>query len=1263
MIDLLREADRQKTAKRIAAKSALRPFGHGEAPPFRILAVKLGEQEHLVCVTFFHLFSNGTSIVTFFEQLLTLYHDSSVELPATKQLSEFVAECDRRDTTENEEFWSNQLEDPPGPLDLPTDCSRPATFSFHGDRVVEVVADPLFHAVKEAAKRSQATLFEFLFAAMATLLHRLSGQNDILIGVPFESEIRRQPGGPQLIAYSSNVLPLRSRVDGNPSFSGHLSSISDLVRRCSAHREYFSPRLISKLQRVYDPSRIPLLSVFLTLFNLEPPGLNESKNDLKASLVTDGYPYSAPVGTTANDLVFQLAYRKDRLEIHCDFPNDIFRRETVQRWMKHFVRLLESAVGAPQIGVLEIPLLSSGEVRTIVEDRNRTARPFPERLSIDEIFAKNAEMTPDAIAVVHNELSITYGELNRRANRLASHLLKLGLQPGSFVGISLDRSIGLVVAKLATLKAGAGYIPINTSYPPDRKCQMVGPAAVVITTNRWLADFAKMRLPTIIIDRSSDLEIDDHALSPISNGESVAAVLYTSGSTGRPKGAKIPHRAVTGLVLNTNYMTLDAGDAIAHRTNIGFDVALFEIWGALLNGCRLVIIDQEVQLSPSDFVRELRRQKVTRLWMTTSLFHLLAREVPDAFRNLRQVFVGGEPLDAEAVARVLRHGAPKDLLNVYGPTETTAFSTTYSVKENSSPGKIVPLGKPIANTQVYILDRFFAPVPIGIVGEIFIGGAGIAHGYIDAPALTAERFLKNPFSSDPNALFYKTGDLAKWLPDGNIQFVGRADSQIKIRGFRVELGEIESLLKTHPSVKECAVIVRGERSDNDRRIVAYVTGEQQQAATLREYLSGRLPDWMLPSAIVHLERLPFNVNGKIDRDALPEPLFEELGKRIVAPKDRLESQLLTLWREILNIPTISVTDNFFDLGGHSLLALPIFLRIEKLLGKRLPLSILFEAPTIQKLAETIRRKTLETERPLLVPINPEGSGPPFFGIHGSFGEVLFYRSLSRALGRTQPFYGIQSPVLGSGSLPYTTIETLASYYMEEIRKVWACGPYLIGGYSFGGVVAFEIACQLRALGEDVALVALFDSPNPTKLRCRQKFASRVKKRFAEIATMPLGYKLPYLAGRAMKRIQIELQKARRNMASSDQPNKRTEAGSEIFRQLRISMIHEGMLTDYRPNPFPGHVTLFKSKYPPDGFEYLKDLGWSGYAEEGVAVVPVPGTHSSLFQAPHVGFLAERLREVLEGALRTLSRPADLMIDSPSMGPEGLLRSQANIRVS
>jgi amino acid adenylation domain-containing protein len=1235
LIDLSteREADRQARAKRVLEDMASRPFRRVDAPAFRIVAVKHADTEHVVLVTFLHLFSNSTSIIAFFEQLLTRYHEESAELPASKQLSEFVAEHLQQNLSRNEQFWLDQVADPPAPLDLPADSSRPLTFSFQGDRIMRAITGPLFGSIKEAASRDGGSLFEFLFTAISVLLHRLSGQEDILIGVPFESEVRCRPGGAHLIAYTSNVLPLRSRVTSNPTFSDHLLSVRNRVRTCSEHREYFMRRLMNKLQKVYDPSRMPVFSVFLTSMNLDLRGPVWRKNGLNASIVTDGYPYNAPGGTTTNDLVFNLAYHKDRLEIHCDYLTSVFSRQTVERWLSHLQVLLEGAVNNPQVGLWEIPLLSPSEAQTIVHDWNRTIRPFPKEKSIDALFTERAAEKPDAIAIVHNERSITYRELDCQATRLSRYLVRSGLKPGSYVGICLDRSIELVVAKLAALKAGASYIPINSTYPLKRKRAMLESAAMLLTSSRAMIAPDESGLLTVNLDDGSYQDETDEPLPSINTGESVVAVLYTSGSSGQPKGVKIPHRAVSALVLNSDYMTLVESDAMAFRANIGFDVALFEIWGALLNGCRVVIVDQEVQLSPLRFVREIHRQKVSRLWITTSLFHLLACEAPYGFKGLRQVFIGGEPLEANSVSKVLEHGAPEAMLNVYGPTETTAFSTTYLIRNRSCPTKIVPLGKPIANTQVYILDRFLAPVPIGVVGEVYIGGAGVAHGYIDAPALTAERFLRNLFSPDPSALFYKTGDLAKWLPDGNVQFVGRSDFQVKIRGFRVELGEIESQLKAHSSVDDCVVALHDRGRDIDHEIVAYVTGKGIQSTILRDYLSEKLPDYMVPQVFVHLESLPVNVNGKIDRKTLPEPVRESRTNTKVAPRDGLESRLVNLWQKVLKVPDVGITDNFFNLGGDSLRAVEIFLRIEESFGKSLPLSILFTAPTIEKLAVAIRRDPLRGAGARLIAINPGGSELPFFAVHGGLGEVLVYRDLSTALGKNRPFYGIRSSGLSEGKTELTTIQALADCYIDEIRGVQEHGPYLIGGYSFGGIVAFEMACRLKARGVDVPLVVLFDSPNPSEPRKTHTLFRRVKKRFDRFATVPNGYKLKYLADRATREVEVRLKRIFWHLGRSKQAAG-GESWSNVSHPLHNRWAHEHMMNHYRPSHFPGSMALFRAEYTIEGLDHLPDLGWTGYAEQGLEIVRVPATtHHSLLRLPHVNVVAEKLRALLAAAER------------------------------
>jgi amino acid adenylation domain-containing protein len=746
--------------------------------------------------------------------------------------------------------------------------------------------------------------------------------------------------------------------------------------------------------------------------------------------------------------------------------------------------------------------------------------------------------------------------------------------------------------------------------------------SLLLTTKKLARELAHGAARAICVDDESVLHASPENLPRLSNGESLAYVIYTSGSTGQPKGVAVMHRGVIRLFSKTNFLTIEGSDVVAQTLNVCFDAAMQEIWGALLNGARLVIIDKEVMLSPPRFKRELEGRGITVLMPTRTLFNLMARDAPGAFANLKYVVFGGEAADPLSVAAVLKHGPPKHLLNAYGPTETSITATCMEVLNVPEGARSISIGRPISNTTIYLLDGHRNLVPIGVPGEIYIGGAGVARGYVGAPQLTAERFIDNPFSKEPGARLYKTGDLARWLPDGAIDLIGRVDTQAKIRGFRIEPGEIEAVLKQHPGARDAVVVVHDDAS-GEKRLVAYVAGERSQLTEkeLRGFLKTKLPDYMLPVAVVVLEKFPLNSNGKIDRQAFPEAVTTRGGKVFVGPRDGLEAQLIAIWESALGIQPIGVTDDFFEIGGHSLLAVRMLSEIERIFGKNLPLAILLQMPTIEKLAAALRQEDWKPTWSPLVKIQPRGSRPPFFGVHAAFGTVLFYSELVQWLGADQPLYGLQAQGLDGGEIEHTSVEAIAKYYIEAMRTVQPHGPYFFGGYSLGGVVAFEIAQQLRAEGEQVALVVLFDTER------RYSFAERVRLRLRALEHSPPSAKLRYFTKRASRRLgdftQRLVYKAKRLNGGPE---------SAELRGLHVQMANERAVAAYKPHVYPGRITLFRAENPDDGGRYAADHGWTEFAKGGIEMHDIPGTHSTIFARANIRPLAEKLDACIRAAL-------------------------------
>ena len=792
----------------------------------------------------------------------------------------------------------------------------------------------------------------------------------------------------------------------------------------------------------------------------------------------------------------------------------------------------------------------------------------------------------------------------------------------------------MMVGLLGILKAGGAYVPLDSKYPEERLNLMLSDSQVyVLLTQKHLAhQLPKLGIEQVVLDL--DWENIKHYSqdNPVetTTPENIAYMIYTSGSTGKPKGVVVPHKAINRLVLNTDYVQINSTDVIAQVSNCSFDAATFEIWGALLNGASLVIISQDIVLSPRKFATSIREQGLTVMFLTTALFNQIAKEMPTAFETMRYVLFGGEAADPGSVKKVLLHGAPENLLNVYGPTENTTFSTWYWVEDISEEIITIPIGRAIANTQLYILDTYLQPVPIGVPGELYIGGDGLAKGYFNRPELTAEKFIPNPFSDRPQARLYKTGDLARYLPDGNIEFLGRKDYQVKIRGFRIELGEIESVLAQHPDIQETFAIAR-EDIPGDKRLVAYVVSQQEQlhSSDLRSFLQERLPNYMMPSAFVFLDTLPLTPNGKVDRCALPAPDASniQLDTDFVLPSTPTEELLATIWADFLGVERVGIHDNFFELGGHSLLALRLFAKIEKVFGRTFSIATLFEAPTVKDLADVIDQKQSLAAGSCLVPIQPKGSKPPLFLLHARGTSVLVYRNLANYLGTERPVYGIQPQGLNGEAEILTTVEEMAAYYIQEIQKIQPIGPYLLGGYSFGGELAFEMSRQLLQQGEKVDKLILFDCNGPNSSK-RLPFSQRVTIHFNNLLKRKHNYAIEKVLD--WKRwLQDDLQYNFQKLSA------------KVFQNFNLSLslrLHSILIEDrneqasrnHQPQFYPGKVTLMRTEGTLGGVGLERDkyLGWKDLVGQEIDIYPVPGHHFSMLEEPHVQQLAEAVKSCL-----------------------------------
>jgi amino acid adenylation domain-containing protein len=848
--------------------------------------------------------------------------------------------------------------------------------------------------LKDLSDECEATLFMTLLAAFHTLLHRYTGQDIIAVGSPVAN--RNRPEIERLIGFFVNSLVLRADFEDNPDFRSLLAQVRETAIGAYANQDLPFEMLVEQFQPERDLSRNPLFQVIFQLMNAP------------ATAAQSPAPSSPPVnlqaGTSKFDLNITLLETGDALVGSFEFNTDLFDVSTIMRMTAHYQTLLESIAANPSERISELTILTPAERRQILVDWNVTDAPYPSELSLATLFEEQAAKWSQSIAVSFGNRELNYSELNIRANQIAWRLRSLDIKRGSLVGICLERSPEMVVALLGVVKSGGGYVPLDPEYPRDRLAFMIADAQLqaVITKEHLLDRFPQTAIPILCVDRDASLLATTSRENPgaKNGGEDLAYVMYTSGSTGTPKGVCIQHRAIGRLVLNTNFVSLCPGDHIAQVSNFSFDVSTFEIWGALLNGGKLIGFEKEVMLSAFDFAAELERCPITVMFLTTALFNQLAREDPGMFRTVHTLMVGGEALDPKWIRRVLESEEPPSrLVNGYGPTEATTFAVCHVI-QNVPPGAAsVPIGRPIANTVVYILDKYGQPVPIGVRGELHIGGPGVARGYWNRPELTAQRFIGNPFREEKGQMLYKTGDLVRYLPDGCIDFLSRIDNQVKLRGFRIELGEIEATLAQHPAVKDAVAVIR-EDSPGSRQLVAYIVqnpltveangqgtvdaldvdAAQWQKAhdEIVKFLQQRLPEYMIPQAFVLLDKLPLSPNGKIDKKALPTPgqAHPDFAASYVAPRTPVEEKLTAIWCEVLTLSKAGVHDNFFtQLGGHSLTATQLFSRIRKSFEIEVPIRKIFEGPTIAQLAKCIEEYCSQPQAAILPPINPIQPAP------------------------------------------------------------------------------------------------------------------------------------------------------------------------------------------------------------------------------------------------------------------------------------------------
>jgi amino acid adenylation domain-containing protein len=1236
-----------------------------EGPVIRPTLIRLGPEEHVLMVMLHHIATDGYSRAIFLDDLTALYEsirrgEPSPLPPLPIQYADYAVwhrTWLEQGVLETQlAYWKETLAGAPSRLDLPTDFARPPVRSYVGDHESVGLDQETLDGLRASSRAAGGTLFVGLVSLFAALLQRYSGQDDIVIGTPFAGRTRKELEG--MIGYFINPLALRVDLSGDPSFAELLRRTRETTVSAFAHADVPYEMIVRATSPERDLSQTPVFQTMLVLHN--PEWLTRRPTFQPEGIVATEVRHGK--GWAKFDVLVGMSERTTGLNTTWEYSTELFKPETVRQMMEHFRTLAGSAAASPDRRLSKLPMLGEAERAKLVRAWNGSDVAVSEAASVKEQFEQQAARTPDATAVVFESEELAYGELNRRANRLAWLLRESAdVGPGAFVGIMLEKSLDAVVAVLAVMKAGAAYIPLDPNYPADRLEFMLEDSnPQVLVTRPELAETLPARSTALVVDVSSeDVPATRDDDPPTAAGpDDIAYAIYTSGSTGMPKAALIANRSLaSAFYAYEQAYRLSELRCHAQLASFSFDVFTGDIVRALLVGAKLVLCPMDTVVDPARLYALMVEQGVDAVELvpaTAGLLFEYAEREGKRLDFMRLISIGGEAWRTDRYAAYRRLCGPDTrLINSYGLTEATMDSTWFEPQPDEvlPPGRFMPIGRPFANTRVYILDANMEPVPVGIPGELCIGGVAVGRGYLNLPELTAARFVDDPFADEPGARLYRTGDLARRLADGTIEFVGRADRQLKIRGFRVEPGEVEAVLERHNAV-QTAVVVSREDPSGETRLVAYLVPADRAAPPSPDELYGfageHVPAHMLPSAWVVLDAPPLTPNGKVDVDALPAPEWgQTTTSEHVAPRTETERALAAIWAAVLGVDDVGVTDNFFVLGGHSLMAVRLFGRIEERFGKKLPLTSLFRGATVEQLADMIDEDRRSDTPPTIVPVRPQGTRPPLFIIGGIDGEVIHYRALVAALDPDQPVYALQPSALGGAELPKTTMEELAADYVRDLEAFLPGGPHLLTGYCYSGYVAYEVARQLEERGTPAALLALIDT-GPGLQRRRVDLE---RQKFKDFMSRDLRGKAAWVRRRASG---LRHKVGKRLIWTTFD----LLAAARLPMPARVRSVREASYrawAQYMTRPAPVKLTLFRAVEP--GLDWRRTALWSQIATGGVDVVPLqaPGiAHDNLIRDPYVHTLARGLEYAIDLAVSANGRSEDA-VDGDAVGLAAVAR--------
>ncbi|MDF0665454.1 MAG: amino acid adenylation domain-containing protein [Nitrospira sp.] len=1222
---------RRQQAARLVEQEANQPFDLEKGPLARFLLIEIEPEDYVLVLTMHHIIGDQWSFGIIGYEFAFFYNAfSQGEMPAPKAIPLQYADyavwqrrclTDDRLSTQSD-YWQKKLAGLPK-LSLPTDYTRHLVQTFNGSHRMLELPTSLIERLKQFSAEHNVTVFMTLLACFQILLSRYSGQFDVAVGSPIAN--RTQSAVESIIGSFVNTLVLRTDLSGDPTFIELMARVRETALEAYANQDFPFDKLVETMHSARDHSSAPLVQV---LFNVPNAPIGEI-NVQGLSWV----PFEVETQAAQFDLSLTIETEFSR-KAYLTFNTDLFEPQTAERMLGQYKVLLLTALANPDSKLSELPTVTAIERRQMLQDWNRTQRDYPQSECFPQLFEAQVERTPDTVALSMGREVLRYGELNARANQLARYLQTLGAKPGVTVGIGLERSFEMVIALMAVMKSGAAYVPLDPDYPRDRLRYMSENASLaIVLTSEALADrFDAQVCRRVCLDRESGriARESDHNVPPSATPHDLAYILYTSGSTGQPKGVEIPHQALVNFLCSIRQ---EPGclpeDVMLSVTTLSFDIAGLELYVPLLVGARVEIADRAVAMDGRQLRVLCEAVQPTIMQATPATWRMLV-EAGWQGSNRLTVLCGGEPLPPDLATLLLDRSVA--LWNMYGPTETTIWSTIERIER--SDGEIT-IGRPIANTEVYILDQFLQPVPIGVSGELYIGGHGLARGYCGRPDLTQERFIPHPFSQEP-ARLYRTGDSARYRPDGRIVHLGRLDHQVKIRGFRIELGEIETALNRHHAVRQTVVIARDD-DHGVKQLVAYLVcqeGSIPSQPELRAFLRAEIPEYMVPSLFVFLKAMPLTANNKVDRKALPAPDSTRASSPVhVAPRDRMEIQMAALWQQVFEVDKVGIHDNFFDLGGHSLKAAQLFHLIEQVFARHLPLSTLFQAPTIAGLTSLLVEEHRTPPWQSLVTLQLGRSAAPVFLVSAAAGGVLWYAQLARLLGQAHPVYGLQARGYDGTAEPYDSMYEIARHYIAELRSRHPHGPYVIVGICTGGLVAYEMAQQLAEQNQEVTLV-IANSWHPTSytsykysydlpaaLAFPLEILSVTLSACGELRRMPItqwGQVLKYHGSLLLSRLRQPAPK---------------EPVELRYNHMRLAIFRAA--ARYTIRPYRGHIlNIVAAKRI---MEHDTRRVWSELAAEGCRTVEIATRRTTdLLISPHVEEISSHIRRYI--AERSLDAP-------------------------